>query len=1410
MKYKVSPSRIGDYFAHSCDRFLIYNGLTNTDRESIGWDKEEDFNYVAKKAGEAWEKDVLKLLEGQGEYIAYVSDIDEKKSKEENDRIRRTETIGFLRDARPGYIYQAVLYLTDSFKREYIPDVDMSRVVWNSSMSDLIRIEIDPQRNIPVFSVIDIKHAKRAKINHKIQIAVYADMLGTILRENNIPGEVNIKVGYVWPFRAEKPSPFNLNEIRAFLQEFYTDILPGAVNDLACACGEESGAAVGERLDGSLMHCLTEKCEWCGNMKHCVKWAEEHEPVLLIPHMTGRTQEYLLSNPEIPKTSEEFLDYIHVEENRVRICEESGFFKRRMEYLNDCLNAVSDKSNDNRERKYPKRVYSMDMPKYQDISVVLTVQKDVGLDKVYLYGIDVTAPKERNYIQLSTDQSDFPHERRVFIAKSEDELSSNTKAFVEYLYDILSKVHQHNSRFTGEQYKNKLSVQGYVMDNYELYNLEDALFTELFADHNTEVYRNKILAIVFWLQGERMITDSEIQGTDLGEDFPFVVLSSVVGKLYVIPGHISNNLEDISRAISVDFVLDSNKKYSNPLSNTLKSEPINQIWKKHREGNTAERDKALSEFEKYIQLRLGVIKSIINKIQFGDEKHAGLRRNASKFSMVSLAQGTDVRLSKLFIEHKYEQVLAFHNIRAVRMEDLELAAQEGKVLKVSVENETPDDDLKNFVKTGSKLYPENVPGFQVRYKVLNQDSFFLEPWFAAYVTDGSDKSLDELAAVNDLTEKYKRYLDSKGNPRLKDIHYFNEMIFEYEENEMYVYGARFGDTPYTPGTILYLVERFTDQAGDRTIDKISEGVQRTEILYPELRYDCIRENAAALDYDSERGDLLKYSHPEGGEIGFSESQEKAMRNLFEKNITLLLGPPGSGKTDFIARAVLTLCGYYKEKFGKKLSVLVTANSHAAINNILEKIAEKEMQTNLDAAFLPKVIKLDKYDTGFSVREVNGITVYDKWYPYVTDEDGRGYYDKNPSFPVFPKYLELFCGQNTGVVKYSYETDKAFVVGGTESAIKYVRDKMGGTRSGFVYPGFDLIIIDEASQVRMGDSLIGLEWSGHGTRFLIVGDENQLSPIIQGKYEPPEGTVDFYGSVFRTYYDTAILSGTDYLYQLEDNFRMNEILDRYPGEKIYDIDIKEGDGRNGYHAFNDAIATQILTMDYNVTDRGKDGNVRNEIAFRALDPRYPLVLVKISGEKAIEKQEEEISLTTIITNLVKNHMLTEDGNLVQSDEEFWGDRDNKGVFAVISPHHEHINKLKDRISQELNMDRNCLYIGTVDKLQGQEREAVVVSYGISNIEKALSEIEFIYSLNRLNVSITRGKKKTIVILTDVLLDKPIELLDVDDANIEKGISFVCDFEKFMKKTEDDTETDYERFSDGNLQIEVMRKRCKKKR
>ena len=74
MKYKISPSRIGDYFVHNCDRYMVYDGLNNSDRKYIGWDEETDFNEVAKRAGEAWELEVVEKLRAAGEKVFEVTD----------------------------------------------------------------------------------------------------------------------------------------------------------------------------------------------------------------------------------------------------------------------------------------------------------------------------------------------------------------------------------------------------------------------------------------------------------------------------------------------------------------------------------------------------------------------------------------------------------------------------------------------------------------------------------------------------------------------------------------------------------------------------------------------------------------------------------------------------------------------------------------------------------------------------------------------------------------------------------------------------------------------------------------------------------------------------------------------------------------------------------------------------------------------------------------------------------------------------------------------------------------------------------------------------------------------------------------------------------------------------------------
>jgi hypothetical protein len=80
-----------------------------------------------------------------------------------------------------------------------------------------------------------------------------------------------------------------------------------------------------------------------------------------------------------------------------------------------------------------------------------------------------------------------------------------------------------------------------------------------------------------------------------------------------------------------------------------------------------------------------------------------------------------------------------------------------------------------------------------------------------------------------------------------------------------------------------------------------------------------------------------------------------------------------------------------------------------------------------------------------------------------------------------------------------------------------------------------------------------------------------------------------------------------------------------------------------------------------------------------------------------------------------------------------------------------------------------FVDSVDKMQGQGADVVVISYGVADPEFALSEAEFIYSLNRLNVAITRARAKCVVFLPRPLLDSLPRVLDLPEA--ERGLAFM---------------------------------------
>jgi uncharacterized protein len=61
------------------------------------------------------------------------------------------------------------------------------------------------------------------------------------------------------------------------------------------------------------------------------------------------------------------------------------------------------------------------------------------------------------------------------------------------------------------------------------------------------------------------------------------------------------------------------------------------------------------------------------------------------------------------------------------------------------------------------------------------------------------------------------------------------------------------------------------------------------------------------------------------------------------------------------------------------------------------------------------------------------------------------------------------------------------------------------------------------------------------------------------------------------------------------------------------------------------------------------------------------------------------------------------------------------------------------------------VGTVDKFQGQEAAVVIYSLTTSSLEDAPRGMEFLYSLNRLNVATSRAMSNVILVASPKLLE-----------------------------------------------------------
>ncbi|MEQ2264568.1 hypothetical protein XENORESO_012835 [Xenotaenia resolanae] len=409
--------------------------------------------------------------------------------------------------------------------------------------------------------------------------------------------------------------------------------------------------------------------------------------------------------------------------------------------------------------------------------------------------------------------------------------------------------------------------------------------------------------------------------------------------------------------------------------------------------------------------------------------------------------------------------------------------------------------------------------------------------------------------------------------------------------------------------------------------------------------------------------------------GLNKPQKQAMKKvLLSKDYTLIVGMPGTGKTTSICTLVRILhtCGF---------SVLLTSYTHSAVDNIL--------------------LKLKHFRVGF-LRLGQGQKVHPEILPY-TEESVR-----KEGVHTLAELEQLYS--------------KELVVATTCMGIKHPI---------FTRRRFDFCIVDEASQISQPICLGPLFYA---KRFVLVGDHQQLPPIVQNQEARSLGMDE---SLFK-----RLELHSEAVVQLNVQYRMNRQIMSLSNSLMYDGRLECGSERT---------ATALLTLPFLLS-------VQSELASYAktrpqldlswlqatLLPCNPVCFLDCSVVPALESVEQ--GGVSNHTEAALIHMLL--SLLIRAGCK-------PGDIGIIAPYRQ---QLKSILALLQSSAFTGVEVNTVDRYQGRDKSLILLSFVRSTAEEG-NLGELLKDWRRLNVAITRAKHKLLMVGSATTLRRysPVEKL-----------------------------------------------------
>ncbi len=452
----------------------------------------------------------------------------------------------------------------------------------------------------------------------------------------------------------------------------------------------------------------------------------------------------------------------------------------------------------------------------------------------------------------------------------------------------------------------------------------------------------------------------------------------------------------------------------------------------------------------------------------------------------------------------------------------------------------------------------------------------------------------------------------------------------------------------------------------------------------------------------------------------NETQREAVKlALGSPDFFLIHGPPGTGKTSTLTELIVQLV-----KGGNK--VLATADSNIAADNLLLNLSKyselklvrighparvlEELERYSVFALYEEHEKFEKIRKGWErVRElIEKRDRFTKPTPQLrrgmSDEEIVYFGRKGKSFRGVPKKT---MRSMANWILANYEIDirikalkemeahllreiisEANVVISTNSMVK------SELLEGF---HFDVAVIDEGSQQVEPSTLIPIM---RADRFYIAGDHKQLPPTVASE-EAKE--------LEETLFERLIERHSSLSKMLRVQYRMNEKIMEFPNREFYGGQLIAADGVKS-HTLKDLGLLPPQKFE-EVLSLGEPVAFLDTSSINAVE-------FQPEGSTSYENYEEAKLAVEIARELVRMGLSSQD-------------------IGIITPYAAQVKLIKQLlIEKDFKVEVN-----SVDGFQGREKEAVIISFVRSNES---GEIGFLKDMRRLNVAITRAKRKLICI------------------------------------------------------------------